>query len=111
MANPGGNRMQRLFRAEQERSLVQEIRRRIATDRELREEHQVRAEIGGTRGEIKNLAGISRKVASRRVNLRKGNLHRGVFDDLLPVYCGSARSFALRVAAQLIGLSWLLPAV
>ena len=55
--------------------VVQQVAWRIAGDRHLRQQHQIRALVGGASGGIENAVAVALQVADDRIDLRQCNFH------------------------------------
>ena len=73
--SPVTNLLQSLARLQNKRLLLQQIRRPVPTNSQLRKQHQVRTQPLCALGKLQNLSRIPYEVPNRRIYLGKRNLH------------------------------------
>jgi hypothetical protein len=72
---PSADFVKRLLRAQNKRLFFQQIGRRIAAHRKLREDHKIGTQSSGTLRKLNNLPRIPGEVSNRGIDLGKRDLH------------------------------------
>ena len=75
VAASAAKRIEMLLGAIQKAFLFEQIARRVAGERQFREDHHVRARLSGPPGKAQDALAIAAKVADGGVGLRQGDFH------------------------------------